>query len=259
MTAVAPHRPPEPAFGLHDVHTHEQVIGLGQSFAIVPVPTLFELVRTDDPTGQSGLGRVAHGVIFPLHGGAVYQWNSPPPVGWSHPVRQFGVFDSIAEVLAVHGHDGCTSVRTLDATDADNSQFHSVLDRTVPESFAVVDESGDVPEWGVWLPLLDRAVTWASPVTPISGRRQADRHTIWRSMSELQERVGMRTGPGKGRVVWLTSRTGRHIAHQARAAFSAGLRHVEQLKRLAVDSLPPILSNDGLRVQAGPAETAPTP
>lgn len=248
---------PEPAFGGHAASTREQIIALGQSFAAVPVPTLFELSRADDPTGVSGLGRIAHGMIFPMGGGAVYQWHSAPPAGWPAPVRQFGLFDSVAEVLAVHGHDGATVLRTLDATDADGSQLAERLDRYAPEAFAVVDVTGDVPEWGVWLPQQDRAVTWACPITPISGRRQADRHTVWRSFTELQARVTERTGPGKGQVVWLSSKRGRQVMHNTRAAHQAGLRHVEQLRKLAVDSLPPLVLNDQLAGHLG-VHTEPT-
>jgi hypothetical protein len=241
--------PPEPMFGLHAARTREQIIGLGQAFANVPVPTLFELVRESDPTAVSGPGRVAHGIIFPMLGGAVYQWHSPPPAGWDVPVQQFGVFESIAEVLAVHGHDGSTILRTLDVTDADNTQLSAPLDRTVPEAFAVVDDSGDVPEWGVWLPAQDKAVTWASPITPVSGRRQAERLTVWRSMPQLHERVAARTGPGHGRIVWLTSRPGRAIVHNARAAHAAHLRHTDHLRRMTVDSAPPLVLTDELRQQ----------
>jgi hypothetical protein len=210
------HHHPEPPFGEHIARTREQIIGLGQAFAQVPVPTLFELVRVDDPTGLSGLGRIAHGMIFPMHGGAVYQWHSDPPRGWHHPIRQYGLFASIAEILAVHGHCGATVLRTLDVMDIDASQLNGRDDRGAPEAFVIVDGSGDVPEWGVWLPQEDHAVTWASPITPISGRRQADRHTVWRSMGSLSARVGERTGPSRGSVVWLTSSRGRRIVHASR-------------------------------------------
>jgi len=246
--------PPEPPFGLHEARTREQITALGQAFANVPVPTLFELVSSNAvtsyrPDAEVPSPRLAHGIIFPMLGGAVYQWHSPPPGGWDAPVRQFGVFESVAEVLAVHGHDGSRLLRTLDVTDADNSQLAAALDRTGPEAFAVVDDSGDVPEWGVWLPAQDKAVTWASPITPVSGRRQAERLTVWRTMSQLMERVGARTGPGHGRVVWLTSRPGRAIVHNARAAHAAHMRHTENLLRMTVDSAPPLVLTDELRQQ----------
>ena len=226
---------PEPPFGPHPAYTWRQAHELGAAFAGVPIPTLFELVRLADPTGVSRtLGRVAHGIVFPYAGGAVYRWHqSAPPPGWPAPVRQFGLYESIAEVIAVHGHGGSTVVHTVDATDAKGEQLSAAGYRLEIEAFAVVDTSGDVPEWGVWIPGDDRAVTWAPPITPISGRRQADRHTVWRSMDELSERVDMRTGPGRGRIVWLASVPGRALVGQVRGAHMAGLRHSRQMMELA--------------------------
>jgi hypothetical protein len=233
--------PPEPPFGEHAVTSYEDAAALGRAFAGVPVPTPFELVRVDDPTGISGLGRMATGVIFPFEGGAAYRWQSPrPPVGWPQHVRQFGVFDSIAEVIAVHGHNGATILRTHDACDLDKSCLTAQV--PTPEVFAIKDTSGDVPEWGVWYPHDDRAVTWAPPITPISGRHQAGRHTVWQSLEQLQERVDVRTGPGRGRLLWLTSHQGRALARQVRASFSSGVRHAEQAYERALNA--PVLMFD---------------
>lgn len=60
------------------------------------------LVRRDDVTGLSGVGRVAWIVQFP---------DGPCVVRWCvSEVRQTAVFASLNDVLAVHGHDGRTVV-----------------------------------------------------------------------------------------------------------------------------------------------------
>jgi len=58
------------------------------------------LARADDVTGLSGTGRVAWIVEFP-DGTTVVRW-------CVSTVRQTAVFNSMEDVLAVHGHDGRT-------------------------------------------------------------------------------------------------------------------------------------------------------
>lgn len=58
---------------------------------------LFELHRQKDPTGVSGTGIVAQGVIF-NNGWCVLNWLT------AH--RSIAVYESIDEVIAIHGHDG---------------------------------------------------------------------------------------------------------------------------------------------------------
>ena len=65
----------------------------------------FDLCRLDDVSGVSGTGRVAEGVCF-SSGKCVISWLSSMP--------SIGVFDSVDELLAVHGHKGKTVVRWLD-------------------------------------------------------------------------------------------------------------------------------------------------
>lgn len=67
------------------------------------------LVRTDDVTGLSGTGYVAWLVQFP-DGKCVVRW-------CVSDVRQTAVFDSLADVLAVHGHDGRTKAQWKEAND----------------------------------------------------------------------------------------------------------------------------------------------
>lgn len=65
---------------------------------------MFALVRSADPSGVSGVGIVAWGVVFP-DGKAVTQWT-----GATTGVRQIMVWDSVADIEAIHGHHGSTRV-----------------------------------------------------------------------------------------------------------------------------------------------------
>lgn len=65
-------------------------------------PRTFVLRRTVDVNGVSGLGDVAWGVEFP-DGKIATRWAVTD-------VRQTCVWDSLADVLAIHGHDGATQI-----------------------------------------------------------------------------------------------------------------------------------------------------
>lgn len=68
------------------------------------LPRLFALWRHRDPTGQSGTGVVLFGVAFP--GGPVLtRWR-----GVTTGIYQLGLWNSVDEILAVHGHHGCTEL-----------------------------------------------------------------------------------------------------------------------------------------------------
>jgi hypothetical protein len=66
----------------------------------------FRLIRHHDPSGVSGLGNVAEGVVF-TDGRVVLRWT----VG-DHPGTE--LLDSVSAVEAIHGHDGATLVDWLD-------------------------------------------------------------------------------------------------------------------------------------------------
>ena len=68
-------------------------------------PRRFRLDRLEDETGISGTGTVAWGVQFG-DGKVVTRWNSD--------VAQTCVWESMAEVEAVHGHGGRTVVVWID-------------------------------------------------------------------------------------------------------------------------------------------------
>lgn len=73
-------------------------------------PRRFRLVRHFDVSGVSGIGTVAEGVQFD-DGAVALRWKGdhPSTVAW----------DSIAAILAVHGHHGATDLEWVDALPAD--------------------------------------------------------------------------------------------------------------------------------------------
>lgn len=70
----------------------------------------FLLVRAQDLTGISGTGVVAEGTVF-TDGLSVLHWLREP--------FATGVYRSLADVIAVHGHEGATQVEFIDAQDSD--------------------------------------------------------------------------------------------------------------------------------------------
>lgn len=63
----------------------------------------FYLVRHEDETGISGEGLIACGVAFPDPNGRVI-------LGWLTEINSVAVYDSIDELIELHGHDGKTKV-----------------------------------------------------------------------------------------------------------------------------------------------------
>ena len=66
---------------------------------------MFELHRTDDPSGVSGTGLVAEGIQF---------GDRRVAMRWRSPFASTVVYDSIEDVEYVHGHGGTTKVVWLD-------------------------------------------------------------------------------------------------------------------------------------------------
>jgi len=62
--------------------------------------TVFTLDRKTDVSGVSGIGVVAHAVVFPS-GKCVVDWH----VGG----KGLAIYDSFAAMVATHGHDGQTT------------------------------------------------------------------------------------------------------------------------------------------------------
>ena len=68
-----------------------------------PTPQLrmFQLLRDEDPSGVSGVGRVAVGVVFPS-GKVVLEWLG------SH--NTLGIYDDLRRIEHIHGHGGKTRI-----------------------------------------------------------------------------------------------------------------------------------------------------
>lgn len=65
----------------------------------------FHLIRQEDKTGVSGTGVVAEGILFST-GKCV--------IAWLTTYRSIAVYDSLAELIAIHGHGGTTAVFWVD-------------------------------------------------------------------------------------------------------------------------------------------------
>jgi L-alanine-DL-glutamate epimerase-like enolase superfamily enzyme len=79
----------------------DRLLGEGRTFR------RFALVRLEDEGGVSGTGVVAFGVEFPS-GVCTLDWNT------GH--KSQGVYPSLAELVAIHGHGGKTVVHFLDGS-----------------------------------------------------------------------------------------------------------------------------------------------
>jgi hypothetical protein len=62
---------------------------------------MFQLLRDEDPSGVSGVGRVAVGVVFPS-GKVVLEWLG------SH--NTLGIYDDLRRLEFIHGHGGKTRI-----------------------------------------------------------------------------------------------------------------------------------------------------
>lgn len=69
-------------------------------------PRRFHLIRNEDFTGVSGTGAVAEGIQF-SDGVCAMHWIVPP-------AKSTALYDSVDELILIHGHDGRTEVSYLD-------------------------------------------------------------------------------------------------------------------------------------------------
>lgn len=67
----------------------------------VPVLRKFHIERHEDVSGLSGTGIVAVGVMYPT-GLCIMEWVTP--------IKSLGQYHSIADLEALHGHEGRTKV-----------------------------------------------------------------------------------------------------------------------------------------------------
>lgn len=68
-------------------------------------PRRFKLIRRHDVTGVSGEGHVADGVQWP---------DGTCALRWRTQVATHALYDDIAHVTEIHGHDGATRVDFTD-------------------------------------------------------------------------------------------------------------------------------------------------
>ena len=70
----------------------------------------FHFNRVEDASGVSGTGRVAEGVLFD---------NGLVALSWNSVHKCVNVYTSLAEMMAVHGHEGKTELVWVDGDPAD--------------------------------------------------------------------------------------------------------------------------------------------
>lgn len=156
-------------------------------------PQPFALQRTQDPTGISGEGVVASGVIWP-DSRAAMRWSVPnPPPGHHSCVKQLELVDDVAEIEAVHGHQGRTRLDRRDPAlpSAD-------LDMAVFGIVAWYGARSAVTHWGVlWGG--GPAVTWrADPARePRIEQFPSGAHAAYAELGDLEA--------DEARLVWVPS------------------------------------------------------
>lgn len=67
----------------------------------------FSLVRNEDASGVSGTGHVASGVQF-VDGKCVMHWDTS--------TSSIAIYESVTDLIAIHGHEGRTVVVFADGT-----------------------------------------------------------------------------------------------------------------------------------------------
>jgi hypothetical protein len=72
----------------------------------------FRLIRSEDVSGVSGTGAVAEGVAF-SSGKVALSWRSDVPT--------VTVYDAIADLERIHGHEGRTRIEWVDPLDEDET------------------------------------------------------------------------------------------------------------------------------------------
>lgn len=78
----------------------------------------FELHREVDPSGISGTGKVTEGVIF-SDGTCAMRWLS------AH--RSTAVYDSVDDLMAIHGHNGATVLVVHDNPDGSSADYDGAM------------------------------------------------------------------------------------------------------------------------------------
>jgi hypothetical protein len=66
---------------------------------------LFALDRHEDESGISGVGIVAEGVVF---------GDGTTVLRWLCELKSTAVYESVSDLIMIHGHDGKTVLRWID-------------------------------------------------------------------------------------------------------------------------------------------------
>jgi hypothetical protein len=100
------------------------------------LPRRFALVRHVDYTGVSGVGVVAYGVAF-LDGHVILRWST------EHPSTS--TWNSIDDLLAVHGHGDATTIEWIDAPQGETEELTAPRGGRRARRRAVRTDTGSVP------------------------------------------------------------------------------------------------------------------
>jgi hypothetical protein len=82
-----------------------QIFPVGQEGTISVGMRRFLLDRFEDASGVSGTGFVAEGVVFT---------DGTVALRWTVELQSTALYDSVDDLLAIHGHDGSTHVQWVD-------------------------------------------------------------------------------------------------------------------------------------------------
>jgi hypothetical protein len=80
----------------------------------------FHLHRLEDAPGVSGTGVVAEGTLYS---------NTKVVISWLTVHKSMAIYDSLAEMEAIHGHDGRTKIVWDDEKPVEKSPKKTVLDQ----------------------------------------------------------------------------------------------------------------------------------
>ena len=87
----------------------------------------FSLFRTRDPSGVSGIGEIAQGVVFP-DGYVIVQFRST-----NHRRGGLSTFYTLADLIAVHGHNQATLIHWIDPCPDEARQDKTICGRYCEE------------------------------------------------------------------------------------------------------------------------------
>lgn len=79
----------------------------------------FHLHRTEDVSGVSGVGIIAEGTLYT---------NTKVVISWLTVHKSMAIYDSLAEMEAIHGHDARTKIVWDDEVAASKPAKKTVLD-----------------------------------------------------------------------------------------------------------------------------------